>query len=88
MKRLIINGDPGIRQDAVIDHDGEELVCFQVNRQGDWHGPDRVQMWCVVGDESEREDYDKRNYVPHFLEVERAEAEEIEVLSEKGPLHV
>lgn len=88
MKRLIIHGDPGIRKDAVIEYDGEELTCFGINRNGEWHGPDRVQLWCTVGDESEREDFQKRNYVPHFMEVERADAEEIEVLSEKGKLEV
>ncbi|WP_207590376.1 HAH_0734 family protein [Halomontanus rarus] len=88
MKRLIIHGDPGIRKDAVIEYDGEELTCFGINRNGEWHGPERVQLWCTVGDESEREDYQKRNYVPHFMEVERADAEEIEVLSEKGKLEV
>lgn len=81
MKRLIILGDPGVRKDAVIEHDGEEYVCFQVTRNGDWHGPDRVQLWCVVGSEDEREDFDHRNYIPHFLDTERAEAEEIEVVT-------
>ncbi|MCU4741429.1 hypothetical protein OB955_11450 [Halobacteria archaeon AArc-m2/3/4] len=88
MKRLIIHGDPGIRKDAVIEYDGEELTCFGINRNGEWHGPERVQLWCTVGDESEREDYQKRNYVPHFMDVDRADAEEIEVLSEKGALEV
>ncbi len=88
MKRLIVHGDPGIRKDAVIEYDGEELTCFGINRNGEWHGPEQVQLWCTVGDESEREDFETRNFVPHFLEVIRADAGEIEVLSEKSPLSV
>lgn len=88
MKRLIIHGDPGIRKDAVIEYDGEELVCFGINRNGEWHGPEEVQLWCTVGAADEREDYEKQNYTPHFLEVLRADAAEIEVLSEKNPLSV
>ncbi len=80
MKRLIIHGDPGIRKGAVIEYDGDELVCFGINRNGEWHGPDRVQLWCTVGEQSEYEDYQLRNYTPHWLEVERADATEITVL--------
>ena len=86
MKKLIIHGDPGIRKGAVIEHDEQELVCFGVTRNGEWHGPDRVQLWCTVGEESEIEDYELRNYVPHFLDVERADAEEIDVISPQGEL--
>jgi hypothetical protein len=88
MKRLIIDGNPGIRRDAVIEFDGQEYVCFQVTRNGDWHGPDRPQLWCVVGDEDEREDYDKRNFVPHFLDVERADAGAVDVVKKAGDLAV
>ncbi|GAB3024516.1 HAH_0734 family protein [Natronobiforma cellulositropha] len=88
MRRLIINGDPGIRKDAVIEYEGEELTCFGISRNGEWHGPERVQLWCTVGDESEREDYDFRNFVPHFLEVDHADAEEITVIQAKGPLAI
>lgn len=88
MKRLIVHGDPGIRKDAVIEYDGEELTCFGVNRNGEWHGPERVQLWCTVGTEDEREDFEKRNFVPHFLDVIRADASEIEVISKKGDLAV
>jgi len=88
MKRLIIHGDPGIRQNATIDHDGEEKVCFQVTRNGDWHGPEEVQLWCIVGTEDERDDFDRRNFVPHFLEVERLEADEVDVIKGKGDLAV
>lgn len=84
MKKLIIHGDPGIRKGAVIEYDGEELVCFSINRNGEWHGPDRVQLWCTVGAESEREDFELRNYVPHFLDVDRADADEITVLQPRG----
>ncbi|MFP9190841.1 HAH_0734 family protein [Natronosalvus vescus] len=86
MKRLIIHGDPGIRKGAVIEHDGEELVCFGINRNGEWHGPDRVQLWCTVGTEAEFEDFQYRNFTPHWLEVERADASEITVIEPKGTL--
>jgi hypothetical protein len=49
MQRLIIRGDPGIRKGGIIDYDGAEQVLFQVTRNGDWHGPDRVQLWRIVG---------------------------------------
>ncbi len=84
MKRLIIRGDPGVRRNAVIEHDGEELTLFQINRNGDWHGPDEVQLWCVAGTEDERETYDKREYIPHFLDVVRLDAAEVEVLERAG----
>ncbi|EMA39475.1 HAH_0734 family protein [Halobiforma nitratireducens] len=86
MKQLIIHGDPGIRKGAIVEHDGEELVCFGINRNGEWHGPEEVQLWCTVGDQSEYEDYEKRNFIPHFLDVDRADAEEIEVVRENGDL--
>ncbi len=88
MQHLIIRGDPGIRRDAVIEYEGEELVCFGINVQGGWHGPDEPQLWCTVGSEDEREAYDKREYVPHWLDVDAVDAEEVEVLSEKGELAV
>ncbi len=80
MRRLIINGDPGIRTGAVLEHDDEELVCFQVTRNGDYYGPDRVQLWCVVGTEDERETFERRAFVPHFLDVERVDAEAVDVV--------
>ncbi len=88
MKQLIVHGDPGIRRDAVIEHDGEELVCFGISRQGEWHGPDEPQLWCTVGTEDERETYNKREYVPHWLDTESVDAEDVEILSEKNPLNV
>ncbi|WP_254767741.1 HAH_0734 family protein [Salinilacihabitans rarus] len=88
MKRLIIHGDPGIRKGAVVEVGGEELVCFGINRNGEWHGPDRVQLWCTVGQQSEFEDYEKRNYVPHWLDVERVDADEVTVVRPKGDLAI
>ncbi|WP_049926259.1 HAH_0734 family protein [Halopiger goleimassiliensis] len=88
MKQLIIHGDPGIRKGAIIEHEGEELVCFGINRNGEWHGPEAVQLWCTVGDESEYEDYERRNFIPHFLDVDRADAEEVDVVRETGDLAV
>jgi hypothetical protein len=88
MRNLIIHGDPGVRKDGVIEYDGEELVLFSVQRQGDWHGPDRVQLWCTVGAEEEREDFDRRNYVPMHLETEDVDAEAITVVKAKGDLAV
>ncbi|MFC7166400.1 HAH_0734 family protein [Halospeciosus flavus] len=88
MKRLIIHGDPGVRKDAVIEYEGGEGTLFQVTRNGDWHGPDRVQLWCIFGDESEREDFEKRNYVPHFLDVETVDEEDVTVVKKGSELSV
>jgi len=84
MRRLIVNGDPGIRKGAVVDYDGDQVVCFSVTRNGDFHGPDRVQLWCVVGDVDEYEAFQKREFVPHFLEVDAVDAESVEVVRAKG----
>ncbi|MFC3957186.1 HAH_0734 family protein [Halovivax cerinus] len=81
MKQLIIHGDPGIRKDAVITVDGEEFVCFGINRMGEWHGPDRVQLWCTVGSEDERDAYDRRSYIPHFLDVEHYDESDVAVVA-------
>ncbi len=88
MQRLIIHGDPGIRKDAVIEYDGEEYVCFGVSRQGEWHGPDRPQLWCTIGTEDEREDFEKRNFVPMHLDVDDVDPDEIEVVTAAGDLAV
>jgi hypothetical protein len=88
MKRLIIHGDPGIRKDAVIEVEGEEFVCFQVTRNGDWHGPDEVQLWCTVGSEDERETFGRRDFIPMHLEVLNVDAETVEVIKSKGDLAV
>jgi hypothetical protein len=84
MKKLIIRGDPGIRRGATIEVGGEEVICFAIDRQGDYHGPDRVQLWCTVGTEDERETFDKREYVPHFLDVEAVDAEAVSVVTKRG----
>ncbi|WP_302082438.1 HAH_0734 family protein [Salinibaculum rarum] len=84
MQKLIIRGDPGIRKGAVIEYDGEEFVCFGINRNGDWHGPDRPQLWCTVGKPDEEEDYETRNYIPNFLDVEAVDAEAITVIQAKA----
>lgn len=88
MKRLIVSGDPGIRKDAVIEYDGEEQICFAVTRNGDWHGPDEVQLWCTIGTEDERDTFDQRDFIPHHLEVDRIDAEDLEVITAKGDLAV
>ena len=88
MKRLIVNGDPGIRKDAVIEYDDREMVCFSVTRNGDYHGPARPQLWCIIGTDDEREDFEKRNFVPHFLDVETIDADSLEVIKAKGDLAV
>jgi len=64
MQHLIIRGDPGIRGRGDRVRRRRELVCFGINVQGGWHGPDEPQLWCTVGTEDEREAYDKREYVP------------------------
>jgi len=79
MQKLIIHGDPGIRKGAEIEVDGEEFTVFSVHRQGDWHGPDRPQLWCTVGSPDERETYDRREYVPVALETEAVDAEAVSV---------
>ena len=80
MKRIIIHGDPGIRKGAVLAIDGTEQVCFSISRQGDWHGPARPQLWCVVGTEDEREEFDTQNYVPMWLDTESVDAEDVEIV--------
>ncbi|WP_435360579.1 HAH_0734 family protein [Haloarchaeobius sp. DFWS5] len=84
MKRLIIHGDPGIRKGAVVKYDDEEVRCFSISRNGEWHGPDRVQLWCVVGNDDEKEDFELQNYIPHHLEVDRVDAEAVEVIQAKA----
>jgi hypothetical protein len=84
MQKLIIRGDPGIRKGAVVQYEGEEFVCFGINRQGDWHGPDRPQLWCTVGTPDESDAYERREYIPMHLDVEAVDAEEIEVVRAKA----
>jgi hypothetical protein len=88
MRHLIIHGDPGIRKDAVIEVDGEELHCYSVKRQGDWHGPEEVQLWCTVGSKDERETFARRDFIPMHLEVQNVDAEVVEIVKSKGDLAV
>jgi len=85
MQKLIIRGNPGIRKGALIEYDDEEYVCFGIAKQGEWHGPDEVMLWCTIGTEDEREDYERRNYTPMHLETTSADAEDIEVIRERAP---
>lgn len=80
MQKLIIHGDPGIRKGAIIEYDGTEFVCFGINRQCEWNGPEEVQLWCTVGVPEERETYERREYIPMHLDVVAADAKEITVL--------
>lgn len=88
MERLIILGDAGVRKGGRIELDGEEYTVFQVNRNGEWHGPDEVQLWCVIGKEDELDDYEYRNYIPHWLDVTTLDASEVTVTKKAGPLAV
>lgn len=83
MKRLIIRGDPGIRKGAVIEYDGDEYNCFSISRQGEWHGPSQVHLWCIIGTNDEREDFERRNYIPMHLDVDSIEAEDVRVIQPK-----
>ncbi len=84
MKQLIIHGDPGIRKGAVIEHDGSEYVCFSIARQGEWHGPDEVQLWCTIGTPDERNAFERREFVPMRLETDDVDAEDVTVIKPKG----
>ena len=86
MKRLIVHGDPGIRKGAVINYDGKEQICYSISRQGEWHGPDRMQLWCVIGTAEEREDFEQRNYIPVHLDTDTVEADAVDVVQKKGDL--
>ena len=88
MRYLIVHGDAGIRKDAVIDYDGQEMVCFSVARQGDYHGPDRVQLWCTIGTEDEREAFERREFIPMHLDVDTIDAADLDVVKAKGDLAI
>lgn len=88
MKRLIIHGDPGIRKGGIITYGGQEHHLFSVSRNGDWHGPDEVQLWCIIGTEDELESFERRTFIPHFLDTERVDASEIDVVKAKGDLAI
>ena len=80
MKKLIVHGDAGFRKNARIAVDDEEYVVFGVARQGEWHGPEEPQLWCTVGTEDERETYERRDYIPMFLDTESVDAEAVDVV--------
>ncbi|WP_423751225.1 HAH_0734 family protein [Salinirarus marinus] len=88
MQSLIVRGDPGIRKGAIIEYDGEEQICFAIQRQGDYHGPDEVQLWCTIGTEDEREAFEKRQFVPHWLDVDSIDADALDVVEAKSELAV
>jgi hypothetical protein len=79
MQKLIIRGDPGIRKGAVIEYEGEEFVCFGVNRQCEFNGPEEIQLWCTIGEADEKETYERREFIPMHLDVDAVDAEEITV---------
>jgi len=84
MKKLIIHGDPGLRKGGRIEYDGAEYEVFAVARQGEWHGPDRVQLWCTVGTEDEAERFRRQDYVPNHLDTEDVDADAVTVLRKQG----
>ncbi len=67
-----------------FSYDGEEQVCFSIQRQGDYHGPDEVQLWCTIGTPDEREAFEKRQYVPHWLDVDSVDADALSVIAPRG----
>jgi hypothetical protein len=83
MQKLIVRGDPGIRRGAVIEYDGKEQVVFGIDRQGDFHGPDEPQLWCTIGTEDEESTFERREYVPHWLDVDSVDAETLEVVKDR-----
>lgn len=86
MKRVIINGNPGLRKGGRISLEGEEYVLYSVTRNGDWYGPDEVQLWCIAGTEDEAEVFHHREFIPHFLDVVRVDADDVTVLAERGDI--
>jgi len=83
MQKLIVRGDPGIRRGAVIEYDGKEQVVFGIDRQGDFHGPDEPQLWCTIGTEDEEATFERREYVPHWLDVDSVDAEVLDVVKDR-----
>ncbi|MFC6988131.1 HAH_0734 family protein [Haloplanus sp. GCM10025708] len=77
-----------MRKGAIIEYDGEEQICFAIQRQGDYHGPDEVQLWCTIGTEDEREAFEKRQFVPHWLDVDSIDADALDVVEAKSELAV
>ncbi|ESP89923.1 HAH_0734 family protein [Candidatus Halobonum tyrrellensis] len=88
MQTLIVHGAVDMRNDAIINYDGEEYVVFTIQRQGDYHGPDEPQLWCTIGKEDEREAFEKREFVPHWLDVDTIDADALDVVKGKTDLSV
>lgn len=88
MEQLIIHGDADVRREGIVEVDGEEKHLFQVTRNGDWHGPDRVQLWCTIGSEDEQETFSKQEYIPMHLDTDDIDAEAVTVLRERGTADV
>jgi hypothetical protein len=84
MKNLIIQGNPGLRKGGRIQYDGNEYTVYSINVQGEWHGPDRPQLWCTIGSEDERETFETQDYIPMHLPTEDVAAEDVEVLRKRA----
>jgi hypothetical protein len=84
MKNLIIQGNPDLRKGGRIQYDGDEYTVYSINVQGEWHGPDRPQLWCTIGSEDERETFETQEYIPMHLPTEDVAVEDIEVLRERA----
>ena len=61
---------------------------FRNQRSGRLARPGRAPALVYRGTEDEREAYDKREYVPHWLDVDTIDAEELDVIKAKGELSV
>tara|TARA_A100001037_G_scaffold288499_1_gene299202 strand:+ start:12981 stop:13226 length:246 start_codon:yes stop_codon:yes gene_type:complete len=79
MKRLLINGDIDLQKGTKIEYEEQELVCFSVTRNGDYHGPRRVQLSCIVGEIQEYSTFIEEEYIPHFLETESIDSEDVKI---------
>jgi len=77
--KLIVNGDPGIWKGAVVEYDGSEYVCFSVTRQGEFSGPERPQLCCIMGEPGERDRFERRAFLSMHLVVEAVDADELTV---------
>lgn len=88
MKKLIVHGDPGLRKGGIINYDGQEMTVYSHQRQGEYHGPDEPQLWLTIGTEDEWETFEKREFVPHWLEVDTIDAEALDIVKAKGELAV
>jgi len=80
MKRLLINGDADLKKGTKIKYGDVELICFSVTRNGDYHGPRRVQLSCIVGDVNEYSTFIEEEYIPHFLETKSIESEDVKIV--------